>query len=143
MQRIIAPIAALSLVTACGSSNPAPTPPKEIKVHGEAQQQLSAASETDRNIGLKRAIYDAGSSCARLTSSKFITEYKNLAMWRASCADGRNWAVFIAPEGSAQVRPCTDLKELKLPECDAAANPGSVTKTLPADRTPGLGTSKT
>ena len=122
MQRTIAIIAGLALLTACGSSDREPTPVrKEIKVGGEAQQQLAAASEMDRAIGLKRAIYDSGNVCKRLTGSKFVTDYKNLAMWRASCADGKNWAVFIAPEGSAQVRPCADLKELKLPECDVPA----------------------
>jgi hypothetical protein len=127
MQRSIAIIAGLGLLSACGSSEPAPPPVrKEIKVHGEAQQQLAAASEMDRAIGLKRAIYDSGNVCKRLTGSKFVTDYKNLAMWRASCADGKNWAVFIAPEGSAQVRPCGDLKELKLPECDVPAKSAPV-----------------
>jgi len=118
MQRALSIIAGLGLLSGCGSSNPAPPPVrKEIKVHGEAQQQLAAANEMNRAIGLKRAIYDSGNVCKRLTASMFVTDYKNLAMWQASCADGKQWAVFIAPEGSAQVRPCADLKELKLPEC--------------------------
>ncbi|MEO6247752.1 MAG: hypothetical protein ABIO85_04115 [Sphingomicrobium sp.] len=119
MKRIVASIAGLTLLSACGSSDPATAPVrKEIKVHGEAQQQLAAASELNRAIGLKRAIYDSGNVCKRLTESKFVTDYKNMAMWRATCADGKNWAIYIAPEGSAQVRPCGDLKELNLPQCD-------------------------
>ncbi|MEO7787161.1 MAG: hypothetical protein ABIR77_04970 [Sphingomicrobium sp.] len=122
-------IAAMGLLSGCGSSDSAAVPVhKTIKVRGEAQKQLAAASEMNRNIGLKRAIYDSGATCKRLTGSKFVTDYKNLAMWRASCADGRNWAIYIAPEGSAQVRPCTDLADLKLPQCDIAANPGSPDK---------------
>ena len=129
MKRGLSIIAAAGLLSGCGSSDPAPAPVrKQIKVQGEAQKQLAAASEMDRNIGLKRAIYDSGATCKRLTDSKFVTDHKNLAMWRASCSDGRNWAVFIAPEGSAQVRPCTDLAELKLPLCDIESNPGSPDK---------------
>lgn len=122
MQRTTIIIAGLGILTACGSSEPAAAPVnKQIKVQGEAQKQLAAASEMDRAIGLKRAIYDSGSVCKRLTESKFVTDYKNMAMWRASCADGKNWAIFVAPEGSTQVRPCGDLKELKLPLCDVAS----------------------
>ena len=30
-------------------------------------------------------------------------------MWTARCADGRDWAIFVGPDGSAQVRDCKDL----------------------------------
>ena len=123
-QRMIMMVAGLALVSACGSSEPAPVH-KQIKVQGEAQKQLAAANKMDRAIGLKRAIYDSGNVCKRLTDSTFVTDYKNLAMWRATCADGKNWAIFIAPEGSVQVRPCADLAELKLPQCDLASTPNA------------------
>lgn len=127
MRRRIGIVAGLALLGGCGPS--APPVRKEIKVHGEAQQQLAAASEMDRAIGLKRAIYDSGAVCKRITGSKFVTDYKNLAMWQAKCADEQDWAIFIAPDGSAQVRPCGDLKELKLPECRIIATSEPKTKT--------------
>lgn len=121
MQRPIGLTAAIAILSSCGSSPPAAAPVrKEIKVHGQAQQQLAAAPLMYRNIALKRAIYDSGGVCKLLTASNALGDYKNLAMWRASCADGKSWAVFIAPDGSAQVRPCGDLRDLKLPECDVA-----------------------
>lgn len=130
MERVIALIAGLALLSACGSSNPGPAPVRtEIKIHGEAQQQLAAANEMDRSIGLKRAIYDSGNVCKRLTASAFVSDFKNLAMWQASCADGKKWAIFVGPEGSAQVRPCGDLKELKLPECGVIPTSAADKKT--------------
>jgi hypothetical protein len=45
-------------------------------------------------------------------------------MWMARCADKRDWAIFVGPDGSAQVRPCRDLAQLGLPAC--------VMKTKPA-----------
>jgi predicted small lipoprotein YifL len=113
-------VATIALLAGCGPSAP-PTPKPEIKVHGEAQKQLAAASELDRTIGLKRAIYDSGNVCRRLIGSRPLAEYKNLTSWQADCDDGRSWAIFVAPEGSVQVRPCADEKELKLPECTAPA----------------------
>ena len=38
-------------------------------------------------------------------------------MWTAACADKREWAIFVGPDGSAQVRPCRDVAQLKLPAC--------------------------
>lgn len=108
------------LLSACGPSAP-PTPKPVIKVQGEAQKQLAAASEMNRMIGLKRAIYDSGRTCKRVIGSRALAPYKNMSTWQADCADGRSFAIFVAPDGSAQVSPCTDAKELKLPECTAPA----------------------
>ena len=115
----IASLCAVALVAGCGQSEaPAPvTKPAEIKVQGDEQRQLASANDMDRSIALKRAIYDSGSTCKRVTKTGFVTDYKNMSMWQAACDDGRDWAVFIAGNGAIQVRPCADLKELKLPEC--------------------------
>ncbi|WP_309611516.1 hypothetical protein [Sphingomonas sp.] len=107
--------AATALLASC--DQPAPTPKPVIKVQGDEQRQLAAASDMNRAIALKRAIYDGGATCKRVTATGFVTDYKNLAMWQAHCDDGKDWAIFIAANGSIQVRPCADLKELKLPEC--------------------------
>ncbi len=129
MRRVV--MMATLLLGACGPSAP-PTPKPEIKVRGEAQKQLASANEMNRTIGLKRAIYDSGNVCRRMIGSRPLAPYKNLTTWQADCDDGVSWAIFVAPEGSVQVRLCADEKELKLPECGAPAvdpSAGARTKT--------------
>jgi hypothetical protein len=38
-------------------------------------------------------------------------------MWVALCADGKNYAVFIAPTDDVQVRDCAEHAQLSLPAC--------------------------
>ena len=38
-------------------------------------------------------------------------------MWTASCKSGRQFAVFVGPDGTAQVRDCKTMADLKLPAC--------------------------
>ncbi len=71
----------------------------------------------DRQGALDRAIVDDGQRCGRLTQSAYRGPYGNLGMWVARCKPGGDYAVFVGPDGSVQVRPCADLKGLKLPEC--------------------------
>ncbi|MCA1652956.1 MAG: hypothetical protein ABR588_08645 [Sphingomicrobium sp.] len=120
MHKTMTSLCTIALIGGCGQSS-APAPQRTIKVQGDEQRQLASANEMDRSIALKRAIYDAGNSCKRVTKTGFVTDYKNLSMWQAACDDGKNWAVFIAANGGVQVRPCADLKDLKLPECTLAA----------------------
>ena len=42
-------------------------------------------------------------------------------MWTAVCDDGMKWAIYVGPDGSAQVRPCADQARFKLPACVIAA----------------------
>jgi len=78
-------------------------------------------------IGLKRAIYDAGYTCKRVTDAGFVGEWKNLDMWVARCAyddkSTRDWAIFAGPDGSAQVRDCKDVDASGLPKCDIKKRP--------------------
>ena len=104
------------VAAACGQSQP--TQPKQpIVVRSEAQDQLHKLDDMNRAIALKRAIYDSGSICKRVEQSGYVREYKNLSMWIAHCDNGRDWAIFIGPDGTAQVRLCRDLAELGLPAC--------------------------
>lgn len=104
------------LLSACDQSQP--TQPKQpIVVRGEAQDQLHQLDDLNRAIGLKRAIYAAGFKCKRVVTSGYVREHTNLSMWAANCDDGREWAIFVGPDGSAQVRPCQDLAQLGLPAC--------------------------
>jgi hypothetical protein len=113
-------------VAACDQRQPT-TPHTPIVVHSEAQDKLHKLNEMDRAIGLKRAIYAAGEVCKRVEKSGYVTEYKNMSMWTASCDDGKQWAIFVGADASAQVRPCQDLAQLKLPACVVA--PASKLKT--------------
>ena len=106
---------AAALLAACDQQPTQPNRP--IVVRSEAQDQLHKLDDLNRAIALKRAIYAAGYSCRRVTAAGFVAEYNNLDMWTASCDNGRDWAIFAGPDGSAQVRPCQDLAELGLPQC--------------------------
>jgi hypothetical protein len=96
---------------------------QQITVRSAEQDQLHQLDEMNRNIGLKRAILDSGLRCRRVTRSGYVQEYNKLSMWSASCDDGRDWAIFVGPDGSAQVRACKDVGALGLPGCTIAADP--------------------
>jgi len=116
--------AAACLVTACGS-DPAAAPANKtgILVRSEEQNRLHQLDDPMRDIALKRAIIASGLRCKRVTRSGYVAEYNNLSMWSADCEDQRSWGIFVGPDGSAQVRPCTDMAKFKLPACTIAADP--------------------
>ena len=108
--------AAASLLAGCDQSPPT-QPRQPIVVRSEAQDQLHQLDDLNRAIGLKRAIYQSGYTCRRVESSGYVQEHENLSMWMAKCDDRRDWAIFVGPDGTAQVRPCRDLAQLGLPAC--------------------------
>ena len=99
----------------------------QIAVRSPEQDALHNLSDMNRDIGLKRAIVASGIRCQRVTRSGYVTEYSKLSMWTANCDERRDWAIFVGPDGSAQVRPCQDMKTLGLPECKMAADPSGRT----------------
>jgi hypothetical protein len=109
------------------SSQQPPAKQKEIKVTGPEQKRLHELGALDLAIALKRAIYDAGYNCKRITDAGFVGEYKNLDMWMAHCeyerGAPRDWAVFTGPDGSAQVRDCKDIPGSGLPDCAIKTRP--------------------
>jgi len=119
-------LAAGLAISGCGDNGQSQNqqPARPIKVRGEAQRQLHEANDLNRAIALKRAIYDSGYRCQRITRSGYVGDYENLEEWMASCADGRDWAIFIGPDGSAQVRDCKDVESFGLPKCAIKAAPG-------------------
>lgn len=118
MRALIAMTLAAMLLAGCDNGQRQQAQPvQSIKVRSPEQDQLFKLNDLNRAIALKRAIYDAGYSCKRITKSGFVGAYKNLDMWMASCADGRDWAIFAGPDGSAQVRDCKDVTGLGLPQC--------------------------
>jgi hypothetical protein len=96
-------------------------PARHIKVRGNEQDQLHKLDAFNLAIALKRAIYDAGYTCKRVTDGGFVGEWQNLDMWVAHCVydkgSPRDWAVFAGPDGSAQVRDCKDVPGSGLPDC--------------------------
>ena len=121
------PIAALCVLAlaACGEDVP-PTNQQTIKVRSQEQNQLHKLDAMNLAIGLKRAIYDAGYMCKRVTDAGFVGEYKNLDMWMARCTIGKqtvDWAIFAGPDGSAQVRDCKDVDVTQLPKCEIKKRP--------------------
>jgi hypothetical protein len=118
--QILASAALVMMVTACGDSEPAAQQqqqPRSIQVRSEAQNALHKLSPMNQKIALRRAIYDSGSACKTVSKAGYVQEYGNLSMWTASCASGRSFAIFVGPDGSAQVRDCREMEPLKLPAC--------------------------
>ena len=112
-------------LAACNSQPPGNT--THIKVRGSEQEQLHTLDAYNLAIGLKRAIYDAGYTCKRITDGGFVGEYKNLDMWMVHCVyvngSAVDWAIFAGPDGSAQVRDCKDVDVTELPKCEIKKRP--------------------
>ena len=118
MTRYAPPIIAAALLAACGSKeNPAPPVQNEVIVRSEAQQQLFNLSDLNRAIALKRAIADQGLRCAQIVSTGYVTRFRDMDMWTATCSDKRQWALFIGANDSVQARLCADNEKIGLPAC--------------------------
>ena len=133
--RSIAFIGALAL-TGCNDSS-TQQPPRQIKVTSAEQQALHKLDALNLAIALKRAIYDAGYTCKRITEAGFVGSWKNNDMWMAHCVydkgTPRDWAIFAGPDGSAQVRDCRDIPGSGLPECAIKQRPGGDFNDLKQD----------
>ena len=114
-------------LSACDEQPQQPANQTTIKVRSQEQDQLHQLDAMNLAIGLKRAIYDAGYMCKRVTDAGFVGEYKNLDMWMARCTIGKqqtvDWAIFAGPDGSAQVRDCKDVDTTELPKCEIKKRP--------------------
>jgi hypothetical protein len=116
----------------CNNRSAQPPNPREIRVVGDEQKQLHGLDAFNLAVGLKRAIYDAGYTCKRISDAGFVGTWQNLDEWTAHCVydngTARDWAVFVGPDDSAQVRDCKDVPGSGLPPCVIKERPkGSFT----------------
>lgn len=115
-------LAMLPLVAGCGESAPR-EPRPATKIANPYHDQLSALSPENQRLGLMRAIRDNGRRCRRVDAARYQQDYRQMALWVALCVDGRHWAIFVAPNGDTQVRPCTEMDQLRLPQCRPVTAP--------------------
>lgn len=85
-------------------------------------QKLQQLPEMQRSAVLRGALNDSGFLCRRVISASPNKEgYDNLAMWNVRCQNDKSniedFAVFLGPDGSAQIRQCKDTQGLNLPAC--------------------------
>lgn len=119
MKRLLA-FSLVATLAAC-DDNPATQPSQPIVVRSEGQDRLHQLDDLNRAIALKRAIYESGSDCRRVTESGYVGEYANTSYWTATCEDRfgrtRAWALFVGPDESVQVRLCEDVAKAGLQPC--------------------------
>lgn len=120
MSRRLLPLILPLLLAACDNS-PATQPSQPIVVRSEGQDRLHQLDDLNRAIALKRAILETGANCARVASSGYVGEYENTSYWTATCEDRqggtRDWALFVGPDESVQVRLCDDVAKAGLEPC--------------------------
>jgi hypothetical protein len=109
-------------LSACGDTAPPANGAAQINIANEGSERLKALNPMNKRIGLLRAIQQNGLACrGGVLTGAYQQQYQNLAMWVAVCADGKNYAVFIAPTEDVTVRNCTEHAQLGLPACRPVA----------------------
>ncbi len=119
--KCLAPATAFALalaLSACGDTSPPANGSAQISIANDGSERLKALNPLNKRIGLLRAIQQSGFACrGGVLTGAYQQQHQNLAMWVALCADGRNYAVFIAPTEDVQVRNCAEHAQLGLPAC--------------------------
>ncbi|PTQ10994.1 hypothetical protein CLG96_10680 [Sphingomonas oleivorans] len=109
--RLLAALLTTALIaTPVAAQQPKPKP-------NPFSDRLEKLDDIPRRATLRRAILDSGQYCNRVDAAGRQQDYKNLVMWTARCGRGGDYALFIGPDASVQVRRCPELKTLGLPEC--------------------------
>lgn len=117
-------LVAIAIASLAGFAGTAPTyaaPPPNTY-----QQRLMELDKTRQAAAIRSAIGGNGQRCGRIEPPVYRGTYKNTFMWAARCQPGGEYAIYIGPDGSAQVRPCADQVKLGLPACNLP--PPTVTK---------------
>lgn len=108
----------MGALMACGDTSAPTNETPAIEVRSDQQNQLFELSDLNRDIAMRRAITDAGLRCQRVDGSGYVGKWENLDQWTATCDDGREWAVYVGADDTAQVRLCEDVVEQGLPGCN-------------------------
>ncbi len=106
----------MALLAGCGQVESSEAE-KQIVVANPHSDRLKSLTPDLRNLGLMRAIRDNGRRCKRVVNGVYQQQHSGMAMWVAMCEDGRHWGIFIAPNADVQVRECSDMDTLGLPQC--------------------------
>jgi hypothetical protein len=117
-------LSAVALVLAlagCGDTTPPNAQAPAIRIANPGSDRLKALSPINQRIAMMRAIRRAREPCRRVVGLGYQQEHRDLAMWVVLCAEGRNWAVFIAPDEGVQIRACREVVQLGLPACRPVA----------------------
>jgi hypothetical protein len=96
--------------------------------------RLERLDELQRFASLRAVLANSGQSCRRVELAQRRGNLRNLSMWAVRCTPSGDYGVFIGPDGSAQVRTCTDLAQLKLPACGLKPRPAAARPVPPARR---------
>ena len=114
------------LLAGCGQSDSAGEQRRApTRIVNPYHDRLKALDPRMQRLTLMRAVRDNGKRCGRVEAGHYQEDYRNMALWVALCEDGRHWGVFIAPNGDTQVRECTEMSQLELPQCRPVTGPGA------------------
>lgn len=117
-------VALMVLVAGCEQGD-LPENVTKITVANPHSDRLKSLPQDLRFLGLMRAIRDSGRRCKRVVNSNYQQQHTGMAMWVAMCEDGRQWAIFVAPNADVQVRECSDMDTLDLPQCRLLTAPAA------------------
>ena len=125
MRRLAAAAALSALAAAACDGGPPQDPAPPIKIANPHHEELTRLTPDMQRLGVMRALRDNGKRCKRVEATAYQEDYRQMALWVALCDDGRHWALFIAPNGDTQVRQCTEMRQLGLPQCRPVTGPGA------------------
>jgi hypothetical protein len=104
---------AIALLTGIAATAAAAAPPAASLSYNKRLQQLDKPRQA---AALRNAIVESGKRCGQIEPPLYRGPYKNLFLWVARCVGG-DYALFVGPDGSVQVRDCDQTVQLKLPAC--------------------------
>ena len=102
------------LVLAATPTLAAPPPPPNA-----FNDQMLTLTPANQRGALRRAVTLENMRCGRLSQALYRGRFGNLGYWQGRCDPGGDYAVFLGPDGTAQVRQCSEMAGLKLPACVA------------------------
>lgn len=112
----------LLLLGACGGGDyggPQNGQEPRIRIANKYHDDLMKLPPNLQRLAMMRAIRDGGYRCQRVDNTGYQEEFRNMRMWVATCGEeSKNFAVYIAANGDAQVRDCADAGQLSLPRCE-------------------------